>query len=101
MRKSKRIELSKEAIKFWSLEAKKSNSKFKPYVESILELEKFIIYFNPHDKKIQKNQFHVAAPNMEMAKDILKENINLNCTILGVRNYPAQHEKHFKNLTFH
>ena len=99
-RKAKTIELSPDASKYWSAEAKKNGNKFKPFIENMLELEKFIIYFNPHDKKIQKNQFHVEAPDMAKAKEILKENGGLTYTVIGVKNYPENHKQHFKNLTF-
>lgn len=36
-RKSKRLELTEQAIKYWSGEAKKNGNKFKPFVEHLLE----------------------------------------------------------------
>ena len=39
MRKQKRIELSKEAIKYWTAQAKKAGNKFKPFIEHKLETE--------------------------------------------------------------
>ena len=64
-------------------------------------MQKFIIYFDPIDKKVQLNQFHVEAKNNAEAIGILKRNGGAHYKLLGIRNYPTQHEANFKNLTFY
>jgi hypothetical protein len=39
-RKSKRIELTDTAIKYWTNQAEKNGNKFKPFVEHLLETKK-------------------------------------------------------------
>jgi len=58
-----------------------------------MDKEKLIIYFSPEDKKIQKNQFHVEAPNNKEAIEIMKTKLNFNVKVLGIAYFTWNNEQ--------
>lgn len=64
-------------------------------------MQKLIIYFDPQNKKIQLNQFHVEAEKISDGIDKLKENGGKTFKVLGVKNYPSNKENNFINLKFY
>jgi len=68
-------------------------------------MEKYIVYFDPQDKKVQLNQFHVEADNMSegislLHKNAVQKNI-VGLKVMGVKNYPKNQESKFINLKFY
>ncbi len=63
-------------------------------------MKKFIIYFDPQDKSVQLNQFHVEAKNNAEALQLLKDNGGKTYKPLGIKLYPEKHAETFRNLTF-
>lgn len=109
MRKSKRIELNPETIKYWTGEAKKQNNKFKPFIEHLLESravmkkEKLIVWFLPTNKKIQLNQFHVLASSIPDAIKQLNANKDFDVKLMGVSVWRESMDNsyQFTNLKFY
>ncbi len=68
-------------------------------------MEKLIIYFDPQNKKIQLNQFHVEAENISDGISILHKNAVQNnisgLKVMGCKNYPQNQESSFINLKFY
>lgn len=67
----------------------------------LIIMEKLIIYFDPQNKKIQLNQFHVEADKISDGIELLKANGGKGYKILGTRNYPKAQESNFINLKFY
>lgn len=62
-------------------------------------MQKYIVYFDPMDKKVQLNQFHVEADGAKSALNELSKKCNYKP--LGIKLYPKQEELNFINLKFY
>ena len=62
-------------------------------------MQKWIVYFDPQDKKIQLNQYHIEANDNTSALEKFRNKCNYKT--LGIRQYHERFSKHFINDKFY